>query len=321
MVAAVTVRKNKFAEMAFVGETPWHGLGQRLDDGASLETWREQAGMDWTIASSPLTYANGLVFEGKQALYRQDDPETHLGIVSDRYQVVQPGEVLEFFRDLVEDQGLKLNTAGTLFGGKRFWALASLNDGVDIVRKDRVNGFVLLATSADGSLATTAQFTTVRVVCNNTLSMSVAEGKKAKGDRVAVRHSSVFDASQVKTALGVAPQAMQTFKEQMQALAGRTVQVDEATDLVHGLLLSNKLVSSVDPLKSKATVDILKLFDGGAKGADLVGRSAWGLLNAVTEYVDHSIKARSDSHRLDSAWFGRGAKVKEAARARLLELV
>lgn len=320
MVAAVTVRKDKFAEMAWVGETPWHGLGQKLEDGASIETWQKQAGMDWEIARSPITYAGGLVFEGKNALYRQDDPETSLGIVSDKYQVVQPGEVLEFFRDLVEDHGLKLNTAGTLFGGRRFWALASLDRAVEIVKGDTVRGFLLLATSADGSLATTAQFTTIRVVCNNTLSMSMAETKGKKEGKVAVRHTSAFNATDVKAKLGLAPKSLETFKDEMMRLQELPVSIEQAQTFVHKLLMDQRVISSPDIAKAKAVGEIVGLFDGRGRGAEMVGKTGWGLLNAVTEYTDHNMKAKSDSHRLDSAWFGRGNKLKDEARERLLEL-
>lgn len=317
---AVTVRKNGKAEMAWVGETPWHGLGQKLEDGLGIDAWKEAAGMDFNIANSPVTYANGLVFGGKKVLYREDDPETHLGIVGDRYQVVQPGEVLEFFRDLVEEQGLKLNTAGTLFGGRRFWGLASLDQSVDIVKKDTVRGFLLLATSADGSLATTAQFTTVRVVCNNTLGMSLAETKGKTDGKVAVRHTSQFDAKSVKKALGLAPETMKAFQADMQRLQERVVSVEEAKVFVHKLLIDQRVVSSPDLSKAKAVGEIVGLFDGRGRGADLVGKTAWGLLNAVTEFTDHHMAAKTDSHRLDSAWFGRGNKLKDEARERLLEI-
>jgi len=171
MAHEITIRADGYAEMAFVGETPWHGLGQALDPNSDLATWRKAAGMDWTIESAPVEFI-GQDFEGQNVLYRSDT-KAPLSVVSNRYKAVQPAEVLEFFDNLVKENGFRLHTAGTLFGGKRMWALAETGKFGEIVKDDGVGGFLLLSTSADRSLATTARFTSVRVVCNNTLSMAV----------------------------------------------------------------------------------------------------------------------------------------------------
>ena len=122
MVAAVTVRKDGKAEHAFVGEVGWHGLGNQLQDGAPIETWIKEAGMDWSINRGPLTFTNAankpVIINGQKALHRSDN-DGLLGIVSDTYKVVQPAEVLEFFRDLCDNNGFALNTAGTRYSRRR----------------------------------------------------------------------------------------------------------------------------------------------------------------------------------------------------------
>ena len=194
MVAAVTVRQNGFAEMAFVGEKAWHGLGQELPEGADIETWKTAAGMDWKIQRSKVRYFadregyQQLEMPGQNVLFRSDS-KAPLGIVSKDYKVVQPGEVLEFFRDLTQASGYTLNTAGTLFDGKRFWALAKVGEDAAVVGEDMVGGYLLLSTSCDGAMATTAKFTTIRVVCNNTLSMALrAKDRKT----VTISHRTKF---------------------------------------------------------------------------------------------------------------------------------
>ncbi|WP_414616819.1 DUF932 domain-containing protein, partial [Stenotrophomonas muris] len=92
--------------------------------------------------------------------------------VSKRFKVVQPGEILEFYRDLTQHSGFELETAGVLKGGKKFWAMARTGQSTSLKGRDRVDGYLLLATACDGTLATTAQFTSVRVVCNNTLQIA-----------------------------------------------------------------------------------------------------------------------------------------------------
>lgn len=111
-------------------------------------------------------------FPEQKVLYRSDT-KAPLSVVSNRYQVVQPREVLEFYRDLTEVSGYELETAGILKGGRKFWALAWTGQTTVLKGNDQVNGYLLLATSCDGTLATTATPTTVRVVCNNTLTISL----------------------------------------------------------------------------------------------------------------------------------------------------
>jgi len=127
MAHQITIRADGFAEMAFDGKTPWHGLGQELDSKADMEAWRKAAGMDWTIESTPVTYApnnhDALKFPERFVQYRSDTLAP-LSVVSARYKPVQPSQVLEFFHELAQEHGFKLHTAGTLFGGKRLWALA-----------------------------------------------------------------------------------------------------------------------------------------------------------------------------------------------------
>ena len=200
MVAAVTVRKNGKAEMAYVGETPWHGLGNVLKPGASLNTWIKEAGMDWSVDRHAVQFTvnNKLqTWDDNHVLYRSDSRKP-LAVVSDGYQIVQPRQVMEFFRDLCETNKMTMETAGTLFGGRRYWALARTGHQFAIGGKDIVKQYVMLATSCDGSMATTGKHTSVRVVCNNTLTAAM------KGhDAIRVRHTSIFDETEVKIELGL----------------------------------------------------------------------------------------------------------------------
>jgi len=117
--------------MAYVGETPWHGLGNELTPQQPIEIWAEQSGMSFQILETPVRFmaesAGPLgsikTFADQKVLYRSDTQDA-LSVVSNRYQVVQPSEVLEFYRDLTQIAGYELETAGVLKGGKKFWALA-----------------------------------------------------------------------------------------------------------------------------------------------------------------------------------------------------
>lgn len=319
MVDAVTIRANGRVEMAYVQghETPWHGLGNTLPDGADLEAWLQAAGMDWRINRSRVRYGEGasqLTIDDSHVLFRSDT-KAPLGIVSDKYRIFQPAETLEFFRDLMP-KGFKLNTAGTLYGGKKFWALASIGEEIEITPRDTLKGFILCASSADGSIRTTFKNVYTRVVCDNTLTAGLRE----RGVQVAVSHRSHVDAKVVKERLGLAREQFAKEMDLLRKLARTPVTEAQVTEFLGELLVETNMVTKQDPTKSAAFREIRRLFDGEGLGATLDGvdGTAWGLLNAVTEYVDHRAKAKDPSNRLDAAWFGRGDDLKTAAAKKLL---
>jgi phage/plasmid-like protein (TIGR03299 family) len=163
--------------MAYTGQTPWHQLGHALPKKQSIDVWAQAAGMQWKIQETPVRYmatgdadalyGEALEFPEQKVLYRSDT-NAALSVVSQRYKVVQPQEVLEFYRDLSEVAGFELETAGVLKAGRRFWALARTGKSACLKGNDVVHSYLLLATSCDGTLATMAIPTSVRVVCNNT---------------------------------------------------------------------------------------------------------------------------------------------------------
>ena len=206
--------------MAYAGERPWHGLGNKLATNQSIDAWKESAGMDWTLEESEVRYISGQngigtinAFPEQKVLYRSDT-KVPLAVVSKRYQVVQPGEILEFYRDLTEVGGFELETAGVLREGRKFWALAKTGQSMTLKGRDRVDGYLLLATACDGTLATTAQFTSVRVVCNNTLAIALGDTSGA----IKVPHRSQFDPSVVKRQLGITVSSWDGFVARMKAL-------------------------------------------------------------------------------------------------------
>ncbi|NWB58164.1 DUF932 domain-containing protein [Pseudomonas sp. F1002] len=314
-------------QMAYVGATPWHGLGSRLSPKQPIEIWQREAGMDWKIQDSPVHFKSDSIgalgsihtFPDQKVLYRSDT-KAPLSVVSQRYQVVQPREVLEFYRDLTEVSGFELETAGVLKGGRKFWALARTGQGTTLRGNDQVNGYLLLATSCDGTLATTATPTTVRVVCNNTLTIALDGSAKA----IKVPHSTRFDPQAVKKQLGIAVSQWDNFMHRMRMLSERKVQGHEAMGFFMNVLCdanSNMPLPAVLP-NERALRKVQCLYEGQGRGSTLESAqgTAWGLLNAVTEYVDHERRARSIEYRMDSAWFGQGAQLKQRALGAALQL-
>ena len=303
-------------DMAYVGETPWHGLGNQLPKNQPIEIWQKSAGMDFEIKQSDVLFnaANGdgnllnlRVNSDATVLYRSDNLES-LSVVSKRYKVVQPRDVLGFYRDLVSVGGFELETAGVLKGGKKIWALARTGQETLLAGGDKVKAYLLLATSCDGSLATTAQFTSVRVVCNNTLQCAVGQSKGA----VRVPHSTTFDPAAVKQELGMGMSSWDRFMTDIKAMSNRPVNKFEAMSYLVDVLGDPSLPLNDQP-NTKAIQTVYGLYSGAGKGSDLDSASgtAWGLVNGITEFVDIHRRARSQDNRLDSAWFGMGAQIKQ----------
>jgi phage/plasmid-like protein (TIGR03299 family) len=302
------------AAIAFAGQTPWHGLGQALTPDASIETWTREAGLNYTVNESPVLFQTDATtmpeeFKGRKVLHRSDTGSA-LAVVSDGYRVVQPADVMGFFGKLVKLGGFQMETAGVLSHGRRVWALAKVNEGADIVDGDTVRPYVLLGTSYDGTMATIGKFTSIRVVCNNTITAALG---REHGGTVRVLHSERFNPDAVRMELGIVGDNWERFLIQSRKLSGETMNKIEADAFVTALLepFHN---SRMDLKETRGYKRIMELFNGQAIGADIPGvmGTRWAMLNAVTELVDHE-RGRSTNTRLESAWFGTGAMLKNKA--------
>lgn len=334
------------ASIAYLGKTPWHGLGQSMNAGASMDDWRRACGFDWRILKAPVEYRDELGFSqtmaGRQVLYRSDTGAA-LSVMSDGYREVQPAQVLDFFADVCQSQAWTMETAGVLKGGAQYWALAKAGPGAYVNAADRHEMYMLLATSADGSLATLAQATDIRVVCKNTLRMSL---RTAKGKAVKVYHSKTFDSRQVKADLGMVDfeSSWQSFTRTMQRLGEVQVTRDEATAFFSNLLRPEKdrpaeranlaakdfsglLAAPVGGGYTRAATDkdsrairgLAEIESSYYTAPGACPGTAYGLLQGVTHYLDHA-RGKDTDKRLSSAWFGQGAAMKETAFAQLLAM-
>jgi phage/plasmid-like protein (TIGR03299 family) len=225
--------------MAYVGAVPWHGLGTLVDENIGLEEFQKEAGLDWEVQKTPVmfnapdherTEFGGVklaTFKDKFVLNRTTDHKP-FAVVSGRYKPVQPKEIFEFFRDLLAMHNMKIHTAGSLKDGGRIWCLAQTGDVHKVLGNDRVDGYLLLSTSYDLTLSTLAQFTSVRVVCNNTLQQALANST----GRVTIPHVKEFNADDIKGQLGIGREQWQAFTTALDVLAKIKLDETHATKLV-----------------------------------------------------------------------------------------
>ena len=306
---------NNRANMAFVGQTPWHGLGNKLDPDADLDTWRESAGFNWEAIVSPVVadFYGYVEIPTHKALVRSDTKSV-LSVVSNGYKPVQPSEVMEFFRNLVEgiDAGFKMETAGCLLGGKKIWALAKSDGGFVVGNKDKVDQYLLMATSFDRSLPTIAQLTSTRVVCQNTLNIAT----KDKSNSVRITHNRKFDSEKAKQELGILD-SWQKFAQDCMKFADKKMSSDDSKKYFAECMAVSNPHRDVESYINEEDDTIEELFKiketAPGQNMDSAKGTLWGDLNTITRYFDYEVKSKSQQNRLNSSWFGRGNRVKNFA--------
>lgn len=334
-------RVNGQDSFAYVGAPGWHHKGQELQPSASIEEWQQASGLNYSLLRSKVRYFadkhgdKQLEWADQHVLFRSD---THapVAVVSDKYRVHQPKQILEFFRDLVGSRRFTLETAGVLKGGAVYWALAKTHFDGEVVPGDLVKDYLLLSTSADGTRRTSAKNVAERVVCANTLRIADSE----RGKEATQSHRGKFDPDALKADLGIAATldgaegSFEKFIREARTLANMPVTTTDAAKFTLQLLGGFDATAAYEHAKAIATgktvpdavrvaldskhaQGIAALYAGAAKGSDKAPGTRWQYLNAVTEYVDHLYPARSDENRAFSAWFGNGQRIKDQAYALL----
>jgi phage/plasmid-like protein (TIGR03299 family) len=320
---------NGRANMAYAkgSETPWHGLGFTVAPDATVDEWAVAGGLKFTVVKGELLFkgADGVVREAgnklnRSVLYR-DDTMAPLSIMSvSKYKIHQPADILSFIADVSHAMNWPVETVGSLFGGRKIWALLRIPEEYALPGGDVVKGYLLVTTSFDGSTGTEFRYVTVRVVCNNTLEMAM--GEKAHG--AIVYHSREIDIEAVKADLGIGLSVWSTFIEKAKALAAKTISTAQATTILRKVYGEPKFVPAahgqLECVENPNVVRTLGYFEGAGIGADMLSAkgTGWGLVNAVTQEVDHFGSNRSA--RLNSAWFGPGAGRKAAVVDAVLAL-
>lgn len=305
------------ASLAYVGDVPWHGLGQQLTPDAPLNTWLMEAGMDFEIMQGDVQTVIGeqtIIMPERQLLYRSDTFKP-LAVVSAKYKVVQPREILYAQEELIENLGFTMETAGVLFDGRKFWSMSRTNYSSEILAGDAVGQYLMLVTACDGSLATTAKFSSVRTVCNNTLTIALNESGKTT---VKIPHSSAFDMKNVKEQLGLSGESWELFLTTTRALAETDMTKNQAINFLIKLVGDEtKSLEDQTPGAANLMTHMFNLWNTDSIGNELVGHTKWGMLNAVTEYYDHHTGHRSVDARMNNAWYGEGDKMKSLAMSML----
>jgi phage/plasmid-like protein (TIGR03299 family) len=301
------------AQMAYVGETPWHGLGVQVPADLTPVQMLDAAGLNWNVEKVPAfaKVADKNVNVGWSALVRNADDKI-LDVVSDDWNPVQNEEAFEFFNDFIAEGGMEMHTAGSLRGGQIVWALAKVKDSFELFGGDRVDSYLHFTNFHKYGFSTDVRFTPIRVVCNNTLTLSL----NSKVERFAkISHRREFNGDNVKEMLGVATEKLAKYKEMAQFLGSKRYTNEGVIEYFKNLFpISGAKAGKEDsPLSRNANIamDVLE----AQPGASFAAGSWWQVFNATTYMTDHLL-GRSQDTRLQSAWYGSH----RALKTRALEL-
>lgn len=304
------------AEMCYVGERPWHGLGTELQKPATAQEAIRAAHLEWTVEKRPVM-VDGKSVDAYRAVVRTDTG-TVLGVTGAQYQPVQNVEAFGFFDAVVGAGQAIYHTAGALHEGRRVWILAKLPEMLRVAQTDDlVEKFVLLHTGHDGGSALQMTFTPVRVVCQNTLTLAL----RSAGSIVKIRHtqSATLRVVEAQRALGLAVR----FYDDLEGLIGRLASVPVKAQAVaeyYRTLVPDNPEAESNARTENIRASMLRSFENG-RGNRLPGVAGtwWAAYNGTTEYVDHDRSSRGTdestrrSNRLSSIWFGSGAELKARA--------
>lgn len=268
-------------------QRPWHGIGTVVEDAPTSEDAIRIAKLNWTVEQFPI-YANGKEIAGMFANVRSDTNET-LGVVRNRYKIVQNNEAFNFVDGIVSNKHIecRYETAGSLFNGKRIFLLVKLPN--KNLLGDEVENYLFFTNSHDGSSALTAGISNVRVVCNNTLQMAI------KGaDRIwRCKHTTNIEGKkqQAKEALGLAVKYMDKMGDVAEEMASKKISKDSFV-----LMLSDKLQEmNYNPkAEEQVTERILTIYDQKDDLQNFKG-SAWGFYNATADLISNTLPLRRTS--------------------------
>lgn len=304
--------------MAYAGEVPWHGLGTNVPADLGPIQMMQKAGCDWTVSKQQMYVLDGIPVTGKKALIRDSDNSV-LDIVGDDWNPVQNDEAFEFFHEYCMAGDMEMHTAGSLDNGRNVWVLAKVKESFSILGDDQVDSYLLFSNPHKYGKAIDVRFTPIRVVCNNTLTMSLNADSK---NQVKLNHRTVFDADNVKQTLGIAHDKFEKYKEVAEFLSSKRYTNESLVNYYNEVFphtyagSKGKTVESYDDLtkNAKAAHSVLHTQPGATKGEG----SFWQAFNSVTYMTDH-IMGRSAESRLNSAWFGQNQTRKVKALQKAVE--
>lgn len=282
--------------MFYTREKPWHGLGTMVQEAPTSARALELAGLDWTVESHPI-WVNGMYepIAGYKANIRSSDQKV-LGVVSDRYKIVQNADAFAFTDALIGGE-VHYETAGSLLGGKKIWLLAKMPETE--LCGDKVEPYMCFSNTHDGSGAVRVCMTPVRVVCNNTLNLALGTAQRAWS----VRHTGDMNAKMAEAAvtLEMADRYMDSLKEEADQMANTDVKEARIAEILNKLFPVKEDASDLQKSRVQAAKDGYMSCYFAPDIVKFQG-TAWGAINAMADYVGHAAAHKNTKTYDENNW-------------------
>lgn len=304
---------HEIESMMFSGETPWHGLGTKVEDNLrDVKVAIVQAGLDWEAEKVPLVTSDSHAEVPDVFGVRRKSDGRILGTVGARYTLLQNQKAFDWFQPFLDAGEACIHTAGSLRNGSRIWVLAKINREPMVIKGDDVvEKYMLLSHSHDGSLAIRLGMTGIRVVCANTLALS---HHSSESKLIRIRHTaSVHDnMERIRDVMNLANSEFEATAEQYRMLANRHINSNDLARYIKRVLE----VENEPKLSTRMTNIIEKVMDYSENGKgnreNGVLGTYWTALAGMGEYLAYGA-GRDNASRTNSLWFGENAKVNQRA--------
>lgn len=269
--------------MFYVRETPWHGLGTKVMEAPDSEGALIAAGLNWNVVQEPIFTGENEPIRGYKANIRDSDRKV-LGVVTDRYKVIQNHEAFAFTDELL-GQGVRYETAGSLQDGKKVWLLAHMPHEY-IISGERISPYLLFSNTHDGSGAIKVALTPIRVVCNNTLNLALSAAKRSWS---MVHTGDIRSKMQeARDTLFMAERYMDELGKEFEALRLKKLSDQKVMEYIEVLLpvedgSTPQQIKNIERLREDMKI---RYFD--APDLQDTGKNAYRFINAVSDFATHA---------------------------------
>ena len=316
-----TLEKTKFGfgeqDGSFtVGEkNPWHQLGKHFDTAPSVAEGIKAAGLDYNIELKDLQTVDGISVPQKAVV--RTDINKSLGVVSKSYNILQNTDAFSFFEPFVENGLATLESAGSLYNGRKVFVLAKIaGDDMEITPGDRVEKYILLSNSHDGGSAVRVGFTSIRVVCSNTLTMA-HNNKQSQLIRVYHTKKVQQTIEEIRMTMDLVNQQFITTEERYKELAKMPMNVSDFKRYIKAVTSKESLEKLLEEPSNFSPEEVEEERNRLIKRVEEVFElepvhNRWTAYNAVNYYINHE-RSRSVEARYNSLWFGDAAKLDQRA--------
>lgn len=268
--------------MFYVRETPWHGLGTMVMQAPDSANALRMAGLDWQVLQEPI-YTDGRYIEGYKANIRSDDRKV-LGVVTDRYKVVQNDEAFAF-TDKLLGEGVRYETAGSLQEGRKVWILARMPREY-VMMGEHISPYLVFSNSHDGSGAIRVAITPIRVVCNNTLNLALATAKRSWS---MIHTGDVMEKmTEARDTLFMAEKYMTNLGKEFENLRQKQLTDDKVQEYIEVLLPYEDDSTPIQKKNVRRLREDLRKRYFDAPDLKDVGNNAYRFVNAVSDFATHA---------------------------------